>query len=652
MVEAGTYAKTNGAASTRQARRSILVLTALVLLFAAQFLRVLLPDIIWYLEEVLGVGVAPAVPYWLGPFVLALLAPILVLWLKPRGALWVAGGGIIAGRLVMEQAWTAQIINLWAAMAGVFCCLCLLPLLYGRDLAAAPAGDGGWSFAAGILLGLSLDTALRGLTGTMDLVWLHGPLARLATLALLGVFGIVLWRSTRQPVSLAAPAFRTSLALIGLGLFLFVEWVILQNQGGMETITGWSPTAALAWLTLGNAAALLAAALALTHRWLRSRGWWLVVPGTALIVALVYAGVPGWTFAVVEWVGLVNAGLLWAVLVKNSQTQSTPGRIGRASLAIGLGMLLFAILVVVYSISFVVQLPFPGAALAPLAAAGLVLCMLAGARQLSAPKAIDLDWAPVRFGALLLLAPVGLLAAETGRAPISVQPSGLPVKVMTYNIRDGFGMNGRQDIEAIAEVIASANTDIVALQEIGRGSLLESGADVLAVLSRRLDMPYWVMETATDPLFGDAILSRYPIRASGTGSLPRRNAVIVRGYAWAQIDLGSGATLLVMTSHLDSGNGANGSTERVAEAQGLLADWGARPQTVLLGDMNSSAGSPEMQTLLGAGLLDSWAEAGHGQRPAIDWIYHTPDLAARDVMTIDSQASDHLAVIASLDLAR
>jgi len=164
-----------------QARRSIMVLTALVLLFAAQFLRVLLPDIIWYLEEVLGVAVAPAVLYWLGPFVLALAAPVLVRWLKPRGALWVAGGGIMVCRLVMEQAWTAQIINLWAAMAGVFCCLCLLPSLYGRTSSEATRGDSGWSFAAGILLGLSLDTALRGLTGTVDLVaaWSAGPAGKL-----------------------------------------------------------------------------------------------------------------------------------------------------------------------------------------------------------------------------------------------------------------------------------------------------------------------------------------------------------------------------------------------------------------------------------------------------------------------------------------
>ena len=73
---------------------------------------------------------------------------------------------------------------------------------------------------------------------------------------------------------------------------------------------------------------------------------------------------------------------------------------------------------------------------------------------------------------------------------------------------------------------------------------------------------------------------------------------------------------------------------------------------LILGDMNSSASSPEMQAMQHAGLVDTWAEAGQGQRPAIDWIYHTPDLRASDAVMIDSQASDHFAVAATIDIRR
>ena len=279
----------------------------------------------------------------------------------------------------------------------------------------------------------------------------------------------------------------------------------------------------------------------------------------------------------------------------------------------------------------------------------MTLCALgAAAGRPRAQASLVSAFAPARLAALLLLAPATVLTADAWPTPAPARAQGFPVRVMTYNIRDGFGMGGRQDLEAIAQVIEGAGADVVGLEEIGRGTLFDNGADVLALLSRRLHMPYMVMENATDPLFGDAILSRYPILAGGQGTLPRLNALIVRGYAWAQIDVGAGNTLLVFTTHLDSGAGAKGSAERVVETQALLADWAARPRTVVLGDMNSRVDSPEMQVFLAGGLTDTWAEAGQGQRPAIDWIFHTPDLAASEVQMIESPASDHFAVVATL----
>src|SRR5437870_2080434 len=82
----------------RLAARSILILTALSILFGAQCCRVILPSIIWYLEEVLGVSVQQGVLYWSGPFIVAALTPLLVWWLKPRGAFWAAGGGLMLSR--------------------------------------------------------------------------------------------------------------------------------------------------------------------------------------------------------------------------------------------------------------------------------------------------------------------------------------------------------------------------------------------------------------------------------------------------------------------------------------------------------------------------------------------------------------------------
>src|SRR5690242_13896778 len=107
------------AAAGRRIDTDILRLTTLAVVFGAQCLRVLLPSIIWYLEEVLGYSVQQGLLVWVAPFLLAAVVPLLVWWLKPKAAYVVAGGALLISRLIMEQTWTAQFINVWSATVGV-----------------------------------------------------------------------------------------------------------------------------------------------------------------------------------------------------------------------------------------------------------------------------------------------------------------------------------------------------------------------------------------------------------------------------------------------------------------------------------------------------------------------------------------------------
>ena len=624
-------------------KRSTLALTALSLLFGAQSLRVLLPSLVWYWGATLGMSVWQVVLYAYAPIVLALAAPLLVGRLKPRGALWVVGAGLMLCRLVVQVS-TPPDARVWAALGGSACSLGLLLLLFGW--ARAEGEDGLQTFVLGLLLGLSLDTALRGLTGTLDLSWIPGPWPWLIVIALVGAFGYALWRITRNEVSLQDEDFLSSLPLIGLGPLLFAEWQILQNQGWAATLTGWSPGLALGWIMLGNVGALLAASYAFTSFRLRSTSWWLLLPGGALTLALLFAEEPGWTFALGLLVGLVSAGALLAVIAGEVRQPAARAGVMRAGFALWLGLLLLGTLVMLYYLSFGVRLlPFPRSALAPLAGGGLTLCAVGATwlrsrvRAALAPK-----WTAARLCALLLLAPLGVLMADALRAPRPAPAKGYPVQLMTYNIRSAYGMEGRQDVEAIAQVIEGAGTQVVVLQELSRGWFLNGSTDLFALLSRRLNMPYTVMGAATDPLFGNAILSRYPILASGQGDLPRLDTLIGRGYVWAQIDLGAGETLLVIGAHLEPGH----ADARLAQTEALIDNWAAQPKTVLAGDMNALPGSPEIQMIVEAGFVDVWVEAGHEDRPRIDWIFHTPELIARDAQMIGSQASDHPAVVASI----
>jgi endonuclease/exonuclease/phosphatase family metal-dependent hydrolase len=215
---------------------------------------------------------------------------------------------------------------------------------------------------------------------------------------------------------------------------------------------------------------------------------------------------------------------------------------------------------------------------------------------------------------------------------------------MTYNIRSAYGQAGRQDVEAIAEVIEVAGTEVVALQELPRSGLLSGSSDLLSLLARRLDMPYMVMGPATDPVFGNAILSRYPILHGGWGGLHRLDSLVGRGFVWAEIDLGGGETLLVIGTHL----GTERAELRIAQVGALLQTWPPRPRMALVGDMNAPPGSKEIQMILDAAFEDAWTEMGQAERPRIDWVFHTPDLIATNVMMVESTASDHLPVVATL----
>ncbi len=179
----------------------------------------------------------------------------------------------------------------------------------------------------------------------------------------------------------------------------------------------------------------------------------------------------------------------------------------------------------------------------------------------------------------------------------------------------------------------------------------------MTYLSQRLDMPI-VFYGTEEPHWGNAILSRLPVLAHGSGELPREGILIGRGYVWAEIDVGWNEPLLLINTHLHQLE--EDKDVRLAQVPVLLDFWGGRPNTVLMGDLNARPGWPEIQLIHDAGLIDAWEESGEGpgftwnsanpdQR--IDWIWHTTDLLGTQAVVVDSLASDHLSVIVQLEQA-
>ncbi len=259
----------------------------------------------------------------------------------------------------------------------------------------------------------------------------------------------------------------------------------------------------------------------------------------------------------------------------------------------------------------------------------------------------------------MVLVSVPLLAlplaqAVSQHAPVAAEGDGFPVRVVTYNVHNGFDAEGRLGMEAIAAVIEKLDPDILALQEISRGWVISGRLDMLSWFSNRLGMPYVSGPTA-DPLWGNAILSRYPIVDYMEYDLPPRDLSIKRGLIEALVDLGNGDSLRVIATHFHHIVGD--SDIRQLQALRAVEVWGGSDRTVMLGDFNARPDDPEIDIIRRSGLLDAAVGFGSARgytwpsnaiATRIDYIWVSPDLEVSDVRVVASTASDHLPVVADI----
>jgi endonuclease/exonuclease/phosphatase family metal-dependent hydrolase len=427
---------------------------------------------------------------------------------------------------------------------------------------------------------------------------------------------------------------------------------VYQNQGWIAQASGMESRLAFGALMLGNLAAGLGVAWAFarppTHHPVVA-----LAAAAYLALAALTADREGSGFLLTLLVGQLLMGWGLAILGVFTLRADRPG-LARTTVGMTGGMLLLLIMAFVYYVGLDIALPIPRASILPAAAVLLgasylfVTLHLRRAARASVQQPVSL-W-PI---AALFLLPV--LVGVGQSPPRFDDPPGGPFRVMTYNIHSAYNTQGRQDPEAIARAIEANQPDVVALQEVSRGWLIDGSTDLPAWLSRRLGMPFLFRGTP-DPVWGNAILSRYPILQHGSGGLPRDGTLLARGYLWADIDVGAAQPLRLINTHLH--HIGRDSQVRQAQVSVLIGFWNDTPFSVLLGDLNAEPGSPEMEMLAQAGLADSWAEAGEGpgytfrsddpyQR--IDWIWHTPDLRVREVRVVGDQASDHLGVVVRLE---
>ena len=231
-----------------------------------------------------------------------------------------------------------------------------------------------------------------------------------------------------------------------------------------------------------------------------------------------------------------------------------------------------------------------------------------------------------------------------------------PLKVATWNIKHGLGMDGRLDLERVAATIRSFDADIVALQEVDENVRRSGVVDQARWLGDRLGMhaAFGSFMDYQGGRYGLAILSGFPIEKSESWRLTEGNEPRVA--LAIELTPVNGTPITVVGVHFDwvedDGFRFAQASETMKRLQALDTPW------IVLGDFNDT---PESRTMRGFHELGRDASKPGNARatfpadePAveIDFIVTGPaDHWGTNVAEVidESIASDHRPVIAVLE---
>jgi len=232
------------------------------------------------------------------------------------------------------------------------------------------------------------------------------------------------------------------------------------------------------------------------------------------------------------------------------------------------------------------------------------------------------------------------------------------LRIMTYNIHVGVGMDKKLDLKRIADVINKEKPDLVGLQEVDRGVKRTEGKDEIAELAALTRMDYAFAHNLDfqGGQYGVAILSRFLLKNVDHRMFENKREAERRGMLHVQVELDN-QVINFVTTHLDY----QYEDGRVFETEQMLKFLTeVKGPLIIVADMNDEP-TGDAYKMMVPNFDDAWVASrakGEGfsfpaDKPIkrIDYIfYRAAELKAKRAEVVETLASDHVPVLAELQL--
>lgn len=231
------------------------------------------------------------------------------------------------------------------------------------------------------------------------------------------------------------------------------------------------------------------------------------------------------------------------------------------------------------------------------------------------------------------------------------------IKVMTYNIRHGLGMDDVFDFRRTIDVLKEENPDILMVQEVDQGRSRSLDLKQAEIIADELGMDYYFYPTEGKENYGVAIFSKFKSIEKFGFDLPQPKWMLAaqRGAAAMVVEV-NGKQMLVISTHLGLGGLQEIRTE-VLELLNVSEKYGL--PTLIGGDFNISYfelsyGVKEFLLKFESVNQELKKEIKTFQSDfpgsQIDFIFFTRgDFKIMDAYTVNSFASDHLPLISLIE---